>query len=315
MVDPPSSRPPVMSAQPEAATVERNVALSMERDRRNAPSEDRSGTRAHSPKSRRPVFGALPVLLASLVAPLVWAASWVLEPNRYAAIRSIETEATYRDPALMEAAWRLPVAERYRKQPYEYQKNPSFCGPASVADLLHSLGIARSQDAVIDGTRFQPWFGILLGGLTLDQLAELLKLRTGRPVAIERDLSLAQFRRELVALNDPERRVIANFHRGPLFGRGHGHFSPLLGYLAGRDLVLVGDVNPNYRPFLVSSARLWRAVDTIDPATGRKRGLLLMSTRCFAASGTTFDHRTCCNAQNAVFRKFSDRAFRNDRWG
>jgi len=78
-------------------------------------------------------------------------------------------------------------------------------------------------------------------------------------------------------VNDPHLRFVVNFHRGPLFGRGHGHFSPLLGYVADRDLVLVGDVNPAYRPFLVSTERLWRATDTIDDATGKKRGLAVLT--------------------------------------
>ena len=231
--------------------------------------------------SRRPYRRILLVVFFMLLAVLLllgaWSASWLLEPNIYASVRSIEQAATYRDPALIGAAWRLPVARAYRRQPYEYQENQSFCGPASVADVLHSIGDTRSQDAVIGGSRYQPRFGILIGGLTLDQLADLLRKRIGRAVTIERGLSLAQFRRELVGANDPRRRFIANFHRGPLFGRGHGHFSPLLGYLPDHDLVLVGDVNPNYRPFLVESERLWRAVDTIDPATGRKRGLLTVT--------------------------------------
>ncbi len=219
------------------------------------------------------------VIFAGIAVIAVLVGSWLVEPNRYASVRSIETASTYRDPALMAAAWRLPVATRYRRTGYEYQENQSFCGPASIANLLHSVGVSRSQDAVIEGTRYQPWFGVLLGGLTLDQEAELLRQRTGRSVAIERGLSLAQFRRLLVGVNEPDRRVIINFHRGPLFGRGHGHFSPLLGYLANRDLVLVGDVNRDYRPFLVSSERLWQAVDTIDPATGLKRGLLTITLR------------------------------------
>lgn len=73
--------------------------------------------------------------------------------------------------------------------------------------------------------------------------------------------------------------MIVNFHRGPLFGRGHGHFSPVLGYLAERDLVLVGDVNADYKPYLVPVERLWRGVDTVDDATGKKRGLLIADLR------------------------------------
>jgi hypothetical protein len=87
---------------------------------------------------------------------------------------------------------------------------------------------------------------------------------------------LAEFRAAMISGNDPAKRLIVNFHRGPLFGRGAGHFSPILGYLPDRDLVFVGDVNGDYRPFLVDSERLWRAVTTLDGASGKARGLLII---------------------------------------
>src|SRR5262249_44224338 len=118
--------------------------------------------------------------------------------------------------------------------------------------------------------------GVLPAGLTLDEEAQLARQRLRRTVTILRSLSLAEFRIHMAAANDPSRRYIVNFHRGPLFGRGGGHFSPVLGYLADRDLVFVGDVNARYGPFLVSSERLWRAADTIDSTTGQKRGLILI---------------------------------------
>lgn len=225
----------------------------------------------------RPILiaAAALVLLMTAVAgvtvgPLLFA------PNRYADVLSIETGPTYRDRALIDEAWRLPVARRYRAHGLVYQSNQSFCGPASIASLMGSIGQPMSQQAVIAGTTYEPWFGILLGGLTLDELGALTHLRTGRPVELLRGLTLADFRRHLAASNDPARRYLINFHRGPLFGRGHGHHAPILGYLARQDLVLVGDVNPAYRPFLVSSERLWRAAGLVDDETARPRGLALV---------------------------------------
>ncbi|HYD84443.1 MAG TPA: phytochelatin synthase family protein, partial [Opitutus sp.] len=55
---------------------------------------------------------------------------------------------------------------------------------------------------------------------------------------------------------------------------GHGHISPILGYLPEEDLVFVGDVNARFRPFLVPSERLLEAMNTTDTSTGRSRGLL-----------------------------------------
>ena len=175
----------------------------------------------------------------------------------------------------MRRAWALPAAQAYRRGGFEFQRNPSFCGPASVANLLRSVGVGATQTQVVDGTRYEPWFNILVGGLTIDELADLLTLRLNAPVRIIRNPTLAEFRALMRQSNDPAVRIIANFHRGPLFGRGHGHFSPILAYLEQDDLVLVGDVNRDYRPFLVSSERLWRATDTIDRETGLERGLIV----------------------------------------
>jgi hypothetical protein len=222
------------------------------------------------------------LVLAALLIAAVGAASLAIGPylfdgSDYAQIDSIERRADFREPATLEAAWHLPVAATYRLRPFEFQSNPSFCGPASAANLLHSLGTDLSQKQVIADTRYDPWFGVLLGGLTLDQLADLLQTRTHRAVTIMRPTTLAEFRAELAHTNDLDRRYIVNFHRGPLFGRGHGHFSPILGYLPEQDLVFVGDVNRDYQPFLVGSERLWSAVDTVDADSGKKRGLLIVT--------------------------------------
>ena len=220
------------------------------------------------------VVGAVLLVLVAIVA--VKLAPLLSDGQQYAQVASIEHRADYRDPALMRAAWSLPVASRYTPVPYEYQDNPSYCGPTSIADLLHSTGRRIDQHQVIDGTKYEPTFGILLGGLTLDQEADLLRSRTGRPVAVLRPATLAAFRAAVARANDPTVREIVNFHRGPLFARGHGHFSPVLGYLADRDLVFVGDVNRNYRPYLVPTERLWQAASTIDSASGKARGLLVV---------------------------------------
>ncbi len=209
-------------------------------------------------------------LVAMQLAPLL------LEPDRYADTVSIEHGHDYRDAVLMQQAWHQPVAANFAAHAFEFQHNQSFCGPTSAADVLHSLGDSRSQDEMLAGTAYDTMFGYLLGGLSLDQEADLLHRQSGRPVTVLRGLSLDLFRAEMRAVNDPHRRYVVNFHRGPLFGRGHGHFSPLLAYLPDRDLVLVGDVNSNYRPFLVPTPRLWRAVDTLDNATGKKRGLIVL---------------------------------------
>ncbi len=207
---------------------------------------------------------------AAVVPPLLWG-----DRVDYAQVESIERSAAYPDPALLERAFALPVAALYRRG-LDYQRNGSFCGPTSLVNVMRSLGLEAAQPTILDGTHTRAVFGILPGGVTLDELAEIARQKLGRPVTVLRDLDLDGFRAHLRRANDPSVRYIANFTRGPLFGRGGGHHSPIAGYLADRDLVLVLDVNARYRPWLVSPARLLAAMNTTDRATGKHRGLLLI---------------------------------------
>jgi hypothetical protein len=187
---------------------------------------------------------------------------------------SIELMPAYQSQALLTRAWALPVAHLYGPQGYVFQANPSTCGPTSIADVLRSEGRPADPDAVMKGSGVFQIFGVLPGGLTLDQEAEILTRNSGKPVKLLRGLSLDAFRAEMAESNDASRRIIVNFTRSPLFGRGHGHFSPILGYLPDEDLVFVGDVNANYKPWLVPTRRLYEAQDTIDSSSGAKRGVL-----------------------------------------
>lgn len=197
-----------------------------------------------------------------------------LAPTRVPGVVSIATERTYQDPALLREAFALPVARTYAD--LVSQPNGSVCGPTSVANVLRSLGrVGGTPSEVLDGSGVC-WLGFCVMGLTLDELATLARAKTGQRVRVLRGLSLAAFRAELVRTNEPTRRVIANFDRGPLFGVRGGHHSPIAGYLVARDLVLVIDVNAKYRPWLASSERLYRAVRTVDGATDQERGLLVL---------------------------------------
>jgi len=186
-------------------------------------------------------------------------------------VPSIKGEPSYQDPALLERAWHLPVAATYQRRLF-YQPNGSVCGPTSVANVERSLGHeSASVDSVLAGSG-KCWSGLCLMGLSLDELADVARHASSRQVTVLRDLTLPQFRAELAHVNDPNRRYIVNFQRAMLFGQGGGHHSPIAGYLEAEDLVLVLDVNENFKPWLVKSERLFQAVDIAD--SGKKRGLL-----------------------------------------
>ena len=226
------------------------------------------------PSARKLIWiGLFAVLLAGSVAivpPMLSGAH-----ADYSHVVSIKDLPEYQNPALLEQAWALPVAARYRWQ-IDYQRNPSVCGPTSLANVLHSLGQPGDQEKILQGTGLTTVLGILPQGVTLDQLADIARLKLQRKVSVLRDLDLEGFREQMNHANDPARRYVINFTRGPLFGTGGGHHSPIAAYLVAQDLVLVVDVNKKYGPWLVRSARLFEAMNTVDSGTGKKRGLLLI---------------------------------------
>ena len=214
------------------------------------------------------VLGLPLILILALFVRITWF------PPRYD-VPSIALVPDYKDKTLMAQAWALPAARTYGAR-VDYQSNGSVCGPSTLANVFRSLGEpVASADAVLDGANVcqsgMCWFG-----LTLDELAELGRSRTKRKVTLLRDLTIEQFREHLLKSNDPARRYTVNFNRGLLFGVGGGHHSPLAGYVAERDLVLVLDVNQTFEPWLVDADRLFQAMDSIDSSSGKKRGMLLV---------------------------------------
>jgi hypothetical protein len=219
--------------------------------------------------------------IVALIAVSFGGGAWMLHSAdndpRYANVVSIADDPDYQDSELLARAWALPVAALYREGGFEYQGNPSFCGPTSAANVAQSFGADVDQNGVLRGTSITPFLGFV-PGVTLDQEADILRVATGRPVEVLRDLDLETFRAHLRQSNDTATRYVVNFNRAALWGSGHGHISPILGYLAEEDLVFVGDVNERFMPFLVSSERLLEAMNTADTSTGRRRGLLRVGT-------------------------------------
>ena len=185
---------------------------------------------------------------------------------------AIESSVT-RKQAVLDRAWSLPVAASFGRK-LDFQSNASLCGPASVANVLRSLGEpADTEPEVLAGTG-KCWTGFCIMGLTLDELADVARAHTSRKVTVLRDLTAEEFREHLRRSNDPARRYIINFTRQKIFGAGGGHHSPIGGYLEDEDLVLVLDVNRDFQPWLVERSRLFAAMDTLDG--GSKRGMLVI---------------------------------------
>jgi hypothetical protein len=225
---------------------------------------------------RRILVGLALVLLALLAVPAFVVVRGKYFPPTFD-VPSIRSTPHYQNAALLERAWALPVARMYRHQ-FEYQTNGSLCGPSSLANILTSLGQPRTERTILDGTG-RCWSGMCFLGLSLDEVAELALTKSGGRVEVIRDLTYAQFQQHLPRFNDSELRYLVNFHRGLLFGKGTGHHSPIGGYLEPENLVFVLDVNGEFEPWLVTPERLFQALDSVDEATGKKRGLVLIDTR------------------------------------
>jgi hypothetical protein len=177
----------------------------------------------------------------------------------------VDSGPTYQTAELLQRAWALPVAKAYL--PLLSQTFTSICGPTSVANVLRSMGVP---------SRRNPLRGLGLRAMSLDQLAleAAEKVPPGWQVRAVRPRTVDELRAELRTSNDPSRRYVANFARGPLFGRGGGHHSPIGGYLEPEDLAFVLDVNASFGPWLVGTARLFEALNTTaDRSTGATRGL------------------------------------------
>ncbi|XP_022887555.1 glutathione gamma-glutamylcysteinyltransferase 1-like [Olea europaea var. sylvestris] len=90
--------------------------------------------------------------------------------------------------------------------------------------------------------------------------------------------TIDEFRRYVVSCSTSyDCHVISSYHRGAFNQTGTGHFSPIGGYDAGKDMALILDV-------WVPLTLLWKAMSIVDEATGLHRGFMLVSRRQRASS-------------------------------
>ncbi len=227
------------------------------------------------------IYGKTSATLLAALFSIALVAGWpatTVYAKDVPAVVSIKDDTRYQDPALLERAWNLPVAKAYR-QSFEYQINPMFCGPATAVNVLKSVGMTKYQQSNVFDASDVTYMKTMMAGLTLDELGRLIHDSSGRNVTVIRDISLEQFREHLKKSNDATQRYTINFTRALLWGpkSGGGHHSPIGGYLEKEDLVFVLDVYDPFKPFLVSSQRLYEAMDTFDSEIDKKRGMLLLT--------------------------------------
>jgi Phytochelatin synthase len=178
----------------------------------------------------------------------------------------------------------FPLAEQFHTQ-----SDPSFCGLGSLVVALNALAI--DPERLWKGS--WRWFAedlldccasqteIREHGLSINQVACLARCN-GAAVDLERadSTNLAALRAALETAANGDGIVIASYDRAAMGQTGSGHFSPIGGYHAARDLALILDVARfKYPPHWVPTEQLWRAMHAIDSATGQARGWITLRRR------------------------------------
>ena len=166
------------------------------------------------------------------------------------------------------------------------QSRRAFCGVASSAIVINAA--LHQRPAVTQETLFTPTasavrseLAVSFSGLTLDQLANIIRAH-GLQVQVVHaaQSSLELFRNTARAtLAEPLTFLIINYDRATLEQDGGGHISPVGAYSPETDRMLVLDVAAYKYPYTwVPASKLWSALNTIDPDSGKTRGYLLVSS-------------------------------------
>ena len=172
---------------------------------------------------------------------------------------------------------------------FHTQSDPAFCGLGSLVVALNALAIDPERlwkgpwrwfaEDLLDCC--VPLADVRERGLDLDELACLARCNGAEVEVQRRDTSnLVAWRAALAIAASGDAVLVASYDRSAMGQSGGGHFSPIGGYHVARDLALILDVARfKYPPHWASAQHLWRAMEPIDPATGRARGWLVMRRR------------------------------------
>ncbi len=185
------------------------------------------------------------------------------------------------------------LAEQFRTQ-----ADPAFCGLGTLVVVLNALAIDPGPERPWKGP--WRWFSeehldccrplpeIKKSGLTIAQLACLARCNGARvEVQYGQATTVEAFRQavreSVTTVGEPH--LVVSYDRATLGQTGSGHYSPVGGYHADRDRVLILDVARfKYPPHWVPLQDLFRAMLPHDAETGRSRGFLRFWRRAEVAS-------------------------------
>ncbi|XP_057433896.1 glutathione gamma-glutamylcysteinyltransferase 1-like [Lotus japonicus] len=171
---------------------------------------------------------------------------------------------------------------------FQTQSELAFCGLASLSMVLNALGIDPGRKwkgpwRWFDGYMLDycgPLDKIKTGGISFENLVSLAHCTGAKVEAFHAShSSIADFRKCVMKCSTSDDcHVISSYHRKALKQTGAGHYSPIGGYHAGKDMVLVLDVARfKYPPFWIPLTHLWEGMSYINEFTGKSRGFMLIS--------------------------------------
>ncbi|KAK7336888.1 hypothetical protein VNO77_17439 [Canavalia gladiata] len=171
---------------------------------------------------------------------------------------------------------------------YQAQSEPAYCGLATLSVVLNALSIDPGRkwkgpwrwfdESMLDCC--EPLEKIKAHGITFGKVACLAGCNGAKVEPFRSDeSSVNDFRNRVISCSSSEDcHVIVSYHRAVLNQTGAGHFSPIGGYHAERDMVLILDVTRfKYPPHWLPLTLLWDAMSTIDQTTGHYRGYMIIS--------------------------------------
>ncbi|XP_031123658.1 glutathione gamma-glutamylcysteinyltransferase 1-like [Ipomoea triloba] len=171
---------------------------------------------------------------------------------------------------------------------FQTQSEPAYCGLASLSMVLNALAIDPGRkwkgpwrwfdESMLDCC--EPLEKVKAKGISFGKVVCLARCAGAKVEAVRTSQSnVDDFRKHIIACSTSDDcHLISSYHRGAFKQTGTGHFSPIGGYHAGRDMALILDVARfKYPPHWVPLPLLWEAMDTVDEATGLHRGFMLVS--------------------------------------
>ncbi|KAI3787150.1 hypothetical protein L1987_41402 [Smallanthus sonchifolius] len=171
---------------------------------------------------------------------------------------------------------------------FQTQSEPAYCGLATLAMVLNALSIDPGRkwkgpwrwfdESMLDCC--EPLEKVKAKGISFGKVVCLAHCAGAKVEAFRTNqTTIDEFRKHVIACSTSDDcHVITSYNRATFKQTGAGHFSPIGGYNAGRDMVLILDVARfKYPPHWVPLKLLWEAMDTVDDASGFHRGFMLVS--------------------------------------